>query len=189
MRIACLLLAAGSGTRFGGCKQLAPLNGVPLVVHALQRLVPLFAGRLFSVLGAARDEIRPHVAPLSRVIENPHWRDGIGSSIACGVAAVEAQLDCDAVLIALADQARLTADDYCRLVERFDGQRIVAAGYAGRAGVPAIFPAGWFASLRALDGDRGARVLLDELREEIVVVPLAAAADDIDTREDLRQLA
>jgi len=189
MRIACLLLAAGSSSRFGGCKQLAPIDGKPLLVHSLERLAPLFDDSLFTVLGAAREQIRPHAARLSRVIEHRRWRDGIGSSIARGVAAIEAQLECDAILIALADQPRLGSDDYRRLVEHFDGERIVAAGYCGRAGVPAIFPAERFAMLKRLDGDRGARILLDELRDDIVSVPMPAAADDIDTLEDLRQMA
>lgn len=189
MRIACLLLAAGSSSRFGGCKQLAPLNGKPLVVHALEALLPLFDGSLFIVLGASRDQIRPLVASRSQVIEHRHWRKGIGSSIALGVTAIEARLDYDAILVALADQARLGSDDYRRLIERFDGERIVAAGYAGRAGVPAIFPASRFATLCRLDGDRGARPLLDAMGAQIVSVPMPAAADDIDTIEDLRRLA
>lgn len=187
MRVACLLLAAGASTRFGSCKQLALLDGKPLVLHALERLAPLFDENLFTVLGAAREEIRPHAARLSRVIEHPRWRDGIGSSIARGVAAIEARLDCNGILIALADQARLTSDDYRRLAEHFDGNRIVAAFYAGNAGVPAIFPADQFSRLRKLNGDRGARSLLKKMRDEIVTVPMPAAVDDIDTIEDLRQ--
>ena len=127
MRIAGLLLAAGGGTRFGGRKQLAAIDGRPLLRRSLETLAPVFGADLYAVLGAFRDEIRPLAADLARVIENAHWRQGLGSSIAVGVEAIRSRERYDGILIALADQVALQSDDYARLLQHFDGIRPAAA--------------------------------------------------------------
>ena len=185
MRIAGLLLAAGEARRFNSCKQLAPIEGKPLVRHALEAMAPLFAGRLYVVLGAWREQIRPLVEDLAKAIEHENWQDGLGSSIAAGVNEIESSNDYDGILIALADQVALTTDDYAALVERFDGNRIIAAHYADSAGVPAIFPREYYSRLKRLSGDRGAKPILRQMAVELVCVNLPAAAEDIDTPGDL----
>ena len=185
MRIAGLLLAAGAGCRFGGCKQLALIEGKPLVRHALESLAPLFAEDLYIVLGAWREDIQPRVEDLAQVINHADWRRGLGSSIARGVGEIEARGRYAGIMVALADQPRLAADDFDQLVRHFDGDRIVAAHYAGAPGVPAIFPAAVFADLRRLHGDRGAKSILLDSNREIDTVSLTAAATDIDTEADI----
>ena len=90
----------------------------------------------------------------------------------------------------LADQPAVTADDLRRLVNTWLRQPncIVAAQYAGTAGVPAIFPREDFAALSTLRGDAGARALLQRAGDRLVRVPLPSAAIDIDTPEDLAKL-
>ena len=61
MRVACLLLAAGGSTRFGGCKLIAPIDGKPLVRYSLEALNPVFGDDLYVVLGGYRDLIQPLV--------------------------------------------------------------------------------------------------------------------------------
>ena len=185
MRLACLLLAAGGGVRFGGPKQLAPVAGKALLRHGLDALTPLFGEDLYVVLGARWEKVEPLVAPPARVIVNPRWRDGLGSSISHGLRAVRARGEYRGLLIALADQVRLGQRDFAGLIERFDGERIVAARYAGAPGVPAIFPAALFDRLQRLDGDSGARAMLREMAEELVTVPLPQAEHDIDTPDDI----
>jgi molybdenum cofactor cytidylyltransferase len=185
MRIAGLLLAAGAGCRFGGCKQLALIEGKPLVRHALESLARLFDDDLYILLGAYREDIQPLVEDLATVISHADWHQGLGSSIARGVDEIEARGRYAGMLIALADQPRISTGDFGQLVERFDGNRIVAAHYTGAPGVPAIFPATAFDDLRRLYGDRGAKSMLLDANREIDSVPLAAAATDIDTEADI----
>jgi molybdenum cofactor cytidylyltransferase len=140
MRIAGLLLAAGAGRRFGGRKQLALIGDKPLVRCTLEALAAVLAEQPYIVLGAYRADIRPIVEDIAQVIDHSNWQKGLGSSIAYGVNTIEARQRYDGILISLADQFRLTSDDFNRLIERFDGDRIVAAHYAHSIGVPAIFP-------------------------------------------------
>jgi len=185
MRVACLLLAAGGSTRFGGCKLIAPIDGKPLIRHSLEALNPIFDDDLYVVLGGYRDLIQPLVEDRTQVIDNKYWRQGLGSSIAVGVAKIKAMEKYDGLLIALADQAGLAESDFSKLLEQFECDRIVAAYYANGPGVPAIFPESMFDRLGRLKGDRGAKSILHNLDTELVVVPLPEAELDIDTIADI----
>jgi molybdenum cofactor cytidylyltransferase len=184
-----IVLAAGAATRFGSPKQLAQLNGRPLLHLAVARAVEVAGQAVTVVLGANAAELAPLLrhTPASVVI-NRDWAEGMGSSVRAGVARVPATAD--AALLMLADQPAVTAQDLLRLVAtwRRQPQCIVAAHYAGTTGVPAIFPREDFAALGALRGDAGARALLKRSGERLVRVPLQSAAIDIDTPEDLLKL-
>jgi CTP:molybdopterin cytidylyltransferase MocA len=119
MRIAGLLLAAGAGRRFGGRKQLALIGDKPLVRCTLEALAAVLAEQPYIVLGAYRADIRPIVEDIAQVIDHSNWQKGLGSSIAYGVNTIEARQRYDGILISLADQFRLTSDDFNRLIERF----------------------------------------------------------------------
>jgi len=119
---------------------------------------------------------------------NQDWREGLGSSIRAGVARLPAS--CAGVLLLLADQAAVSADDLRRLAGawRKQPQYLVAALYAGISGVPAIFPRSSFRELSELRGDTGARALLRRNSDRLVRVPMPSAAIDVDTPEDLLAL-
>jgi molybdenum cofactor cytidylyltransferase len=90
----------------------------------------------------------------------------------------------------LVDQAAVTAEDLKRLASAWRRQPdyIVAARYGMTTGVPAIFPRSVFPDLASLRGDVGARVLLQRNPDRVVRVPMASAAIDIDTPEDLLEM-
>ncbi|MBV9911728.1 MAG: hypothetical protein JOZ93_04095, partial [Sinobacteraceae bacterium] len=64
-----------------------------------------------------------------------------------------------------------------------------AAFHEATVGAPAIFPRAMFSELSALRGDVGARQLLQRNPDRVVRVPMASAAIDVDTPEDLLSLA
>jgi molybdenum cofactor cytidylyltransferase len=185
-----VVLAAGAATRFGTPKQLAMLEGRPLVQQVVSRAVELAGPLVTVVLGANAMEIAPLLgrSPASLVI-NRQWQEGLASSIRAGVKSLPGS--CDGVMLLLADQVRVTTLDMQRLADmwRRQPQYIVAARYGGATGVPAIFPRSFFPALLQLRGDRGAQALLRRASERLVTVPLANAAVDIDTPEDLQQAA
>jgi molybdenum cofactor cytidylyltransferase len=184
-----LVLAAGGSRRFGSPKQLVRLRGRPLLHLAVSRAVEVAGHAVTVVLGAHATELAPLLrhSPASFVI-NRDWREGIASSIRAGIARVPAS--CDGVLVTLADQAAVTAQDLMRLVSAWRRQPgyIVAAQYEGTSGVPVIFPRVDFAALSGLRGDQGARLLLQRTAARTVRVALPSAAIDIDTPEDLLRL-
>src|SRR5512141_1617704 len=100
MKVVAILLAAGSSRRFGGDKLRAPYRGRPLVEHALGALAGC-AG-LAETLLVVRPDTPPAAArPGVRLVPNPAYLEGMGTSLRVGVAAAPA--DADAYLVALAD--------------------------------------------------------------------------------------
>jgi molybdenum cofactor cytidylyltransferase len=181
-----VVLAAGASTRFGSPKQLVRLAGRPLLHTAVTRAAEVSGNALIVVLGAGAAELAPLLkhSPGSIVV-NQDWREGIASSIRAAVARLPQT--CAGVMLVLADQAGVTADDLKRLAGtwRKQPQYIAAALYEGVCGVPAIFPRSIFRELSELRGDTGARVLLRRNTDRLVRVPMPSAALDVDTPEDL----
>ena len=184
-----VVLAAGPARRFGSAKQLARVAGRPLLHTAVARAAEVTGNALIVVLGAEAAKLAPLLEHSSgSVIVNHEWLEGLASSIRAGVAHLPP--GCNGVLLLLADQAAVTADDLRRLARswRAQPQCIAAALYAGTLGAPAIFPRSMFRELTELRGDAGARRLLRGKPELVVSVPMPNAAIDVDTPEDLLAL-
>jgi molybdenum cofactor cytidylyltransferase len=181
-----IVLAAGASTRFGSAKQLVRIGGRPLLNSTVARAVEVAGSAVTVVLGARAAELAPLLShsPASVVI-NRDWREGLASSIRAGISRLPSS--CNAVLLMLADQAAVTTEDVKRLVQLWRRQPdyIAAAQYGSITGVPAVFPRSTFQELALLRGDVGARVLLQRNPDRVVRMPMANAAIDIDTPEDL----
>ncbi|HYB31972.1 MAG TPA: nucleotidyltransferase family protein [Steroidobacteraceae bacterium] len=184
-----VVLAAGASTRFGSAKQLVRVAGRPLLHTAVTRAAEVTGHALIVVLGAGAAQLAPLLkhSPGS-VVVNREWREGLASSIRAGVARLPPT--CSAVMLVLADQAAVSADDLRRLAGawRRQPQCIAAARYAGTSGPPVIFPRGVFRELAELRGDAGAHALLRRNRDRVVRVSMPSAAIDVDTPEDLLAL-
>lgn len=183
------ILAAGPSTRFGGPKQLARLDG-GLVLHQAVARAGCVAGHSVSVvLGAHAREVAPALrqSPAS-VVLNRDWAEGIASSIRAAVRGAPPR--CEGLLLLLADQVAVTADDLRRLFAAWRRQPILisAALHGGAAGLPAIFPRWAFPDLMELRGDRDPGLVLRRNSDRVVRIPMASAAIAFDTPQDLRAL-
>jgi molybdenum cofactor cytidylyltransferase len=183
-RVGIVVLAAGAAMRFGASKLCMPMNGVPLIRRAV--LAGLGTGApVIVVTGAHRELVEPCIADLSvERVFNANWADGMGASIAGGIAALGES--CNAAIIALADQAYIGTQEFKALIAAHASapERIVAAQHSGVLGAPCLFPRAYFDELVALRGERGARALLQRHADQVDIVPMPSAAIDIDTRED-----
>ncbi len=188
--VSALVLAAGQSSRMGGRdKLLEPVAGAPLLRHVVQVLSASAVDEIVVVLPPDPGERLTALAGTkARAVTNPRAAEGMGTSVGAGVTGLRA--DADAVLIVLADMPEVTARDFDRLIAAFDpaeGRAIVrAVTEAGRPGHPVLFGRRFFEPLRALEGDRGARSLIEDYPEFLVdvVLPGGAAATDLDTPED-----
>ena len=178
-----VLLAAGASRRLGRSKQLLIWQGEPLVRRAARAALGAGVDELIVVVGAERDAVAAALAGLDlRVVENPRWQEGIGSSIAAGVRAASGE----AVLLTLVDQPGVDAALLAELIAAMQaGHPRVACAYSGVIGVPALFsiPSD-LAELRELSGDRGAQRLLRRAGRPVLAVPAEQAAPDIDLEAD-----
>lgn len=180
---ALVLLAAGRSRRFNDGDKLAePFLDKPLAYHVVTALerVP-FAARIAVVSGTTLD----FAALGYDVVENPDPSLGQARSLCFGVARAK-ELGCEAVLVALADMPRVTAAHIRRMMDAADGPATIVASSDGVSPMPpALFGKDMFDTLMQLEGDHGARELIQ--RGHHVIAPPTELVD-IDTQEDLREL-
>ena len=184
-----IVLAAGESSRFGSTKQLAPFDGGTLVGHALRTAESVCGPRSLLVVGNEWQDVVAACRPQQGFfVRNPHYADGLASSIRCGVEAVAGSAD--AVLLMLADQPLIQADHLEELIARWRElpDRIVASGYSETLGPPVVFPREYFPALCSLDGDSGAKRVLEQYADLLVTVRNDAASTDVDRPEDLEAL-
>lgn len=183
-----IVLAAGEGRRFGGPKQLAELRGRPLVEYALAAMFAVPAiERIVVVLGAGAGRIRDQ-ADLegADVVVAEDWSEGISASLRVGVAALA---DAEAVVVLLADQPLITPQVIAAVVDRSDSRAPAArATFGGTPGHPVVIKRALFSDVARLEGDSGARDLLELAGMVTVECGHLASAHDVDTREDLEAI-
>src|SRR5688572_2141379 len=193
MAVDVLILAAGAGRRFGGNKLLALWRGRPLLDYVLEKAKSLDTASVNLVSGAYVTELENFLArsnyfnnPLIKHFFYADWQLGMGNSLAFGVAQVPPK---NSVLVLLADQPLIELADLQKMLAL--GQqhptRIICAEFAGTLGVPALFPPEYKNRLSVLSGDRGAKALLSQT--DVITLPLANAAVDIDLPSDLALLS
>ncbi|MFI0938220.1 NTP transferase domain-containing protein [Streptomyces sp. NPDC021020] len=198
--VAGLLLAAGGGRRLGGRpKALLAHRGRPLVEHAAEALRAGGCGPVHVVLGAGAERVRAEARlPGCVAVDNPHWADGMSTSLRAGLASLAAARPRPAaVVVALVDQPGVGAAAVARVVAAARAgedllSALVSAVYGERRGHPVLIGAArWSGVAASATGDSGARAYLREHAEQTLLVDCAAVADpaDIDTPADLHLLA
>jgi molybdenum cofactor cytidylyltransferase len=187
-RIAAVLLAAGNASRFGEAKQTLPIEGIPMVRRAAMTAFDAGLSPVVVVIGAYADAVKPCLAGLPvQLVENPDWTSGMGGSLGLGVrTAVAMEAAPRALLVLLADQPAIRAADLKCMVEAHATApgRIQAAQFNGHLGPPCLFPRDYFEELALLQGQYGARRLLERYFDRVDVHDLPSAAFDIDTPTD-----
>ena len=190
-RVLGLVLAAGGSTRMGRPKQLAELDGRPLLAHVLAAAAEAPLDRVVVALGGAAPEVLDRVElgraePL--VVEG--WAAGMGHVLASTLA--QAGDDWEAVVVLLGDQPLVSATAVARVVEawRAGAGLVVTATWDGRPGHPRLFDRRLLPDLLRLTGDTGARDLVaaDPGRVRRVEVGDLGSDADIDVEADLERV-
>lgn len=187
--IGAVLLAAGSARRFGGAKLLGDLRGRAVVRWSADALVAAGIPEPVIVVPPGDQDIRAALRGVrARFVVNPEPQRGMGRSLALGVAAVPEGVEW--LAIALADEPGLDPGWIARLAaRRGPGIAIVAPTFAGERGHPVLFHRSVFPELIGLDGDRGARPVVDRDPSRTALVELGIPhPGDVDTPEDLARL-
>jgi molybdenum cofactor cytidylyltransferase len=198
----------------GPNKLLEPLAGKPIVAHVVDRVLAAGVAPVVVVTGHESQRVAAAVADRAiTVIQNPRWSEGMSTSVAAGVAALEDLVD--GALICLGDMPRVSTDDVVALVDAFgssvsDPSRSTEANRGGtncdlgrparaapaawvpvharQRGNPVLWSAAWFGALLELQGDRGAKGLLTELGDQVVEVPAGEGVlVDLDTADELEK--
>jgi CTP:molybdopterin cytidylyltransferase MocA/SAM-dependent methyltransferase len=191
--VTAVVLAAGAGTRFGGAKLLARLEGRPVLQHVLDTLAAAGMTDVVVVLGEAAGAMEIALQwRTERRVRNPDPSRGLASSLQVGLAAAAEGSGAppDAALIVLGDQPELRAAAIEAIVEAADGAHAIVPRYERDKGRnPVLLPSGLWPVAAGLSGDQGLGGWLAAHPEQVREVPLAGANPDIDRRADLAELA
>lgn len=187
--VAAVVLAAGGSIRLGRPKQLVRVTDQPLVWRATKAALDAGCKPVVVVVGAHAEAVGAAVAdlPVHRVL-NRIWAQGVGTSISCGVRAIEAGQPAGCIVIPC-DQPRLTPGVLSALIERFrKGQSAaVTCAYAGTIGPPTLFGSLLLSQVTNLQGDTGARRVLQEC-SSMATIEFPGGALDVNTQDDLNAL-
>jgi molybdenum cofactor cytidylyltransferase len=195
LAVGAVLLAAGAGSRLGGRpKALLELAGVPLIRRQVIALSGAGVDELVVVLGHHADAIEPIVRDFPVTLaRNPSPEAGQASSVRIGLAALSGRLD--AVIVALADQPLINAQDVAALIGAFKqrpaGTAMVVPRVDGVPGNPVVFDAALRDEWLAGAADAMCRRWRDAHPERVHWLASANRhyCSDIDTPEDLQRFA
>jgi CTP:molybdopterin cytidylyltransferase MocA len=192
MRVAAVVLAAGSSSRFGSPKALAELEGKPILEHVLDAVREAGIDEIVVVLGHAGDEIQQGIEWLDeRLVRNPDPRE-LSSSLQIGLDALdESDPPVQAAVLVLGDQPRTRPSVIRALIAatRTSDLPIVVPQYAEGGGAnPVLLRREAFDLADEAIGDRGLGPIVEVRPELVVWVPVAGSNPDIDTPADLAAL-
>ena len=174
-QVCAIVLAAGLSKRAGaGNKLLNQIEGGSMIGRVVENVVSSGASPVVVVTGHEADSI--HDVLKSCTVEfthNPNFIDGMGSSIAQGVAALPD--NAEGVLICLGDMPHIQAETFQKLINAFDpekGKDICIPVLDGRRGNPVLFGRQHFDALKKIDGDRGAKTVTLSEAGSVIDVPV-----------------
>ncbi|HWA61031.1 MAG TPA: nucleotidyltransferase family protein [Caulobacteraceae bacterium] len=194
-RLEAIVLAGGSGSRFGGAKLTAPWRGGFLIDGALAAAFASPARTVTVATGADGDVERVAAAfaeprgqtPRLRLIYAPEHAQGLSATLRAAIAALPA--DASGAYLFLGDMPDVPASVLAPLAQALEAGALAAAPVCGgRRGHPVLFCAALFPLLAGLTGDEGAREVLKGLGDRLALVPTddPGVLTDIDTPQELK---
>jgi molybdenum cofactor cytidylyltransferase len=200
---AAVVLSAGASTRLKQPKQLVHLNGETLLQRTARFALEAGCSPVIVVLGFEAERMQQTLSGLDvKFVLNPDWPTGMASSLRCGIEAIEEDQPVSRehfdereafpgrVLLLVSDQPHLSAAVLqSLLLKNSETQSLITASrYAERSGVPAIFRRPLLSELKSIEGDKGARQMIELHRNQATFVDFPEGAFDLDTPEDLKTL-
>lgn len=179
-----IILAAGSGSRFGGGghKLNADIGGRSVFASALQAAVAANIGPVVVVTGAVELVIDDREVT---VVHNPQWHSGIAGSLQVGISAAR-KLGAEAIVVGLGDQPFVGASSWQAVAN--SPSPIAIATYQTKRGNPVKMNAQIWPALPT-SGDEGARSVFPMYSKLVQEVPCEGSPSDIDTLEDLERMS
>lgn len=192
MSVQAVVLAGGSSRRMNGPNKLAAFIGdKPLIRQTVEHALASRAEQIFVVTGHEAERISDLLVGLPVVIvHNPDHRSGLSSSLKTGIRHLPASAS--GALIMLGDMPTVESRNIDHLITSFceaDEQCVVRASHNGKRGNPVILPRSLFDAALELQGDVGARYLIEEAKVAIIDIEIGSSAlTDVDTQDDLLSL-
>ena len=188
--VAAVVLAAGSSSRMPGSqKLLLEFDGRPMVKSVIEAASDGGCHQILVVYSS--DDVKQAVGGDAELVHNPRAQTGMASSLQAGLRAMRP--DMEAALVMLGDQPMVGSRTVAALLRawRREGSRpavAVSRGDAGKWAPPVVLARELWDELMTLEGDAGARQVLDRRPELVDTVPSLDRLDDVDTPEDYAKI-
>jgi molybdenum cofactor cytidylyltransferase len=196
VRVAGVVLAAGAGSRFGGAKLLARIDGAPILARVVETARDAGLEPLIVVVGPDLEEHGPALGLVSgELVGNPEPERGLSSSVRIGLAAAAAsQPPIDAAVVLLGDQPLVRPATIRRLVDALRAAppatlAAVPRYVEGGSPNPVVLRRAGFDLAAETDADRGLGPVLDAHRGIVLEVEVPGRNPDVDTTADLAAVA
>jgi len=186
LKIVGLLLAAGSGSRFGSDKLQHSLpHGVAISVQAARHLKSQLSRVVAAVRQGSDDLSKSLSAEGCEAVVCENAAEGMGASLAC---AARAAGPADGYLVALGDMPFVRPSSIAAVRDALvAGAALAAPFWRMRRGHPVGLSGSFYTELLAARGDEGAKALLAANKGRLVKIPVGdpGVIRDIDTPADL----
>lgn len=187
-----VILAAGKSSRLGRVKQLLPFNGKTLLQHVIDEAVKADASPIVVVTGSNETEVTDSISEKKvDIVFNKDWSQGMASGIVAGVRKInELDSELEKIIITVCDQPFVTSSIFEQLDQSQlkSGKNIIASSYSNTKGTPVLFTRKYFNHLLKLQGDHGAKIILETNKEEVATIDFPNGNIDIDTEKDYKEL-
>ncbi|MGB8182437.1 MAG: NTP transferase domain-containing protein, partial [Stellaceae bacterium] len=193
-KIAAVVLAAGRSRRMGTVnKLLIGVDGKPMMRHVVDAALAAGLAPVVVVTGHEREKVTAALTGLAvSLVDNPDYAEGLSTSLRTGLDVLPSEVE--GALICLADMPRVSAAELKRLTAAFDpreSRAIIVPTRHGKRGNPVLWARQFFAEMRAVAGDVGARHLIGAYPELVAEIEMEGdgVLTDIDTPQALAKLA
>ena len=178
----------------GQPKQLLPYRGQTLLSHVIQCALASSCSSVIVILGANADKIEPSIKRFPvKIIRNPDWSQGVSSSIRCGVEYIREQsfnsLNMNGMIFLVCDQPLISTKIIEQLIAYYNKQKqsIIACCYDKTIGTPVLFDNSFCSELLQLQGDQGAKKIIQKYREQVTAIRFPNGEIDLDTFAEYQQ--
>lgn len=187
-----LIVAAGESKRLGRPKQLLKFEGQTFINRLIDIVRASCEMPITLVLGAEAEAIQAQLIDTKlNVVLNEDWKEGMGTSIRIGLTKmIQTEPALDGVMILVCDQPFVKSEHIQSLIQLQKDSRLPMAAcfYVGIVGTPALFHQSMFPALLDLNGEKGAKKILNEAFGLVAKLNFEEGVMDIDTEEDYQKI-
>ncbi|HIF62051.1 MAG TPA: nucleotidyltransferase family protein [Candidatus Pelagibacter sp.] len=179
--ISAILLAAGQSKRMVGENKLTKkIRGIPLIKHSVKNILASSVDELIVVLGYQKEIIEKLIDKNVKIkfVFNNNFESGMASSIKIGLNNLSEKTE--AFFICLGDMPMINQDVYNQLIRSRNNKEIIVPTYKGQQGNPILFSKSMKSIIISIEGDIGAKKILEQNKDKILKVKI----DDINITKD-----
>ena len=189
--ISSILLAAGQSKRMlGENKLIKDVKGIPLIKYALNNILKSNVNEIIIISGYQNETIEKLIDKTSRVkfVFNSNYKEGISSSIKKGIKNLSEKNE--AFFISLGDMPSINYNTYNQLIKYSKDKKVIVPLFKGQKGNPVLFPKSFEKKLLSIEGDSGAKKMLEINKKKVLNLEIddPGIIKDLDVPSDFNSL-